>query len=230
MKKIITAFLLLCVCCTLISLGYWQTQRLQWKNNVIKQLNAEYSKNPSEHMYQFDDLNHNNQILYGSVRGNFVYNKEVLVGPKPLNGDIGYLVITPLKLETKGYILINRGWIDQNNIRKIEKTHHSGLVSVSGVFRKPDWNSFTPNNSPENNIWTKLNIQEIADNKKITPVVSTMLYAETIPKSSDLLVKQSLRWLPRNKHKQYAIFWFVMAGVFICLTATYWKYGRQIQK
>lgn len=226
MKKITTVFSLLTAVILLLSLGYWQIQRLSWKNNIIAKLNTEYSKDPAQSFYQFKDFQ-KGQLLYGSVRGYFIYDKEVLIGPKPLNSDIGYLIVTPLKLPSKEYLLVNRGWINQSNKNQIHKTHRKGSITLNGVFRQPDWNKFTPNNSPENDIWTKLDIQEIAEVKQINPIAPLMLYAEAADKDFDLLTMQKTKWVPRNKHAQYALFWFTMAGSLLLISGLYWRKRRK---
>lgn len=226
MKHSITIIILLISFSILLSLGYWQTKRLSWKNDIIAQLKTEYAKDPDQHSYSLKDLEEG-KILYGSARGRFIYNKEILVGPKPLDGEIGYLVITPLKLTSKGYILVNRGWINQNDKDLTDSTHKQGLITINGIFRTPDWNRFTPNNSPENNIWTKLDIEQIANEKQINPTAPVMLYAETTSKPSDLLKMQTAKWLPRNKHRQYAIFWFTMAGALLLVAGLYWHQKKR---
>ena len=216
-KKIISVFVFLVALSVLISLGSWQIKRLTWKENIIAKLETEYQKDPLENFYTLENLTLESDLplLYGSAKGQFIYDKEILAGPKPHDGSIGFLVITPMKLDSGGYILVNRGWIDQSKTDSLKQTHIQGQITASGIFRKPDWNSFTPDNSPENNIWTKLDIKQISDVKNITPVAPLLLYAESASKKSDVLIMQQERWHPRNKHKQYAIFWFTMAFALI---------------
>ena len=230
-KKIISAFLFLVALSILISLGSWQLKRLEWKENIIFRLETEYQKNPSENFYTLEDLTLESDLplLYGSAKGQFIYDKEILVGPKPYDGSIGFMVITPMKLNSGGYILVNRGWIDQGKTDNLKQTHAQGQVTASGVFRKPDWNSFTPENSPENNIWTKLDIEQISEVQNINPVSPLLLYAENLSKKSDVMIMQQERWQPRNKHKQYALFWFTMAFVLICIFGFYFYQERRKQ-
>lgn len=215
---------------TLISLGLWQLNRLTWKTDIINQLEAIYAKDATSSFYQFNDLKaaieqEDITILYGSLRGRFDYNKEILAGPKTFNKQISYQVITPLKLNKGGHVLVSRGYITVGNKDKIEQTHRSGNITVSGLIRQPDWTKFTPKNNPENNVWSRLDINEIASAKNIQKVAPVMMYAETISAEVPHLTLQEEKWTPRNKHKQYALFWFTMAGIMIGLFG-YFAYTR----
>jgi len=226
LKQITTITFLLGAIVTLLSLSYWQVQRLNWKVNIIERLEAEYQKDPTLNQFTFNDLKQFNMakqpLLYGSATGKFIYRKEIFVGPKPLEGSIGYQVITPFRFTTGGYILVNRGWVDKVQKEDLKNKRSSKNTTISGIFRKTDWNRFTPDNSPRNNVWTKLDIHEIANVQDINPVAAVMLYTET--KTSNIIIPQSKKWYPRNKHQQYAIFWFVMALALISVFSVfYWK-------
>ncbi len=224
-KNILTFGFLSTIFSILLALGFWQTQRLEWKTNIIKKLDDIYAQEASNNIYQYDDLVIDDQklpILYGSVTGRFIYDKEVLLGPRPFDGAVGYNIITPLKM-SDGTILVNRGFIAVDQKELLETTRNTGRVFVSGLFRTPDWNKFTPNNNPEKNVWSKLDIQEIARYQGIEEISPLMLYAEEVEPTQDILKLQESRWMPRNKHMQYAIFWFGMAFLLPVLVLVFLK-------
>lgn len=216
-KKILAIIIFIGAFNTLIGLGLWQLDRLTWKKNIINQLEAVYAVNALDNVYQHADLiikeGQEIPILYGSVQGRFDYTREILVGPKPYDDRIGYQVITPLTLANNGHILVSRGFISVDQKDQIKNTHKRGSVTVSGLIREPDWTKFTPNNSPENDVWSKLDIEQIADAKGIVNPVPVILYAEKMSSNFPQLTLQQARWMPRNKHHQYALFWFTMAGI-----------------
>lgn len=228
MKKILICIFLLFIFTAMLGLGTWQVQRLTWKNDIIQNLENVYAQDSAQKNFEFNDLiikNEDIPVLYGRVRGLFDYSKEILVGPRPYNGEIGYYVITPLKLN-EGYVFVHRGFLKIEHKERLSETHSKGPVSASGLLRKPDWNKFTPDNSPENNIWTKLDLDNIAGAQNISPYAPLLLYAEDTYPASDILQLQQERWLPRNKHQQYAIFWFGMAFVFAILIGFYVRSSR----
>lgn len=212
LKKIIGAIAFFAIFSTLIYLGVWQLQRLTWKTQIIQSLELEYAKNPLEHNFTFKELtslgNETLPLKNGHVIGKFIHDKEIYLGPKTENSLIGYHIITPLKL-AQGYILINRGWIAESDMEHDSLPQPQGIQIISGLIRKPDWNRFTPQNSPSNNIWMRPDINQIAESMALSPVAPVMLYQQATP------------WYPRNKHQQYALFWLTLAiiwggfGVFL---------------
>lgn len=228
MRRIIAPILFITAFLTLIVLGTWQVQRLAWKNNIIQNLNDSYTNAEENLSFATIQTPNDTGIYYGSVQGRFIYDKEILVGPKPNEGDIGYQVITPLKMRDGNYILVNRGWINGDKKENLQSTRPQGKITVGGLFRKPDWNSFTPDNSPENNIWTKLDITQIATAKNITPIAHLMLYADKTSKPFGELRMQQEKWYPNNKHRQYAIFWYVMAGALVVVFGLFLKTKKKI--
>lgn len=208
----------------LISLGNWQLDRLVLKQKIVGDLEELYASDVTQNIYRFDDLTIKGDLLpflYGTVQGQFDYSKEILAGPKTFNKQISYQVITPLKLDTGGHVLVSRGFITVGNKDKITDTHLSGSVTVSGLIRQPDWTRFTPQNSPENNVWSRLDIDQIAEAKNIEKTAPVILYAEKVSKEFPLITIQQERWMPRNKHAQYAIFWFTMALAMIGIFGFY---------
>ena len=203
-RKITGFILFLIVLTSLLILGFWQIQRLEWKSSIIEKLDEEYANNPQEQLFTFDALNalqHIEQpIKYGSVKGRYLGQHTIYLGPKSQDRVIGYHVITPLKVKN-GVILVNRGFTPQKD-GQIEKLDlPKGLTQVSGLIRKPDWNRFTPENSPKNNIWIRPDIAQIAKAKNLEKIAPVMVY------------EGGKKWYPRNKHMQYAIFWLSLAAI-----------------
>lgn len=212
-KKIVAAFFLIGGTFLMLALGNWQLQRLEWKQNIIKQLKQGYSQAENAPSLSLDDIRYTQEnILYGSLTGQLLFDKELLFGPKPNDGEIGYHVITPLKTAS-GTILVNRGWVKSK--QAVEITYPQKSVSVTGTIRKPDWNKFTPNNNPAANVWTKLDIQQIAAFLELQNISSKMIYLDRPIIENDPVIAIHKKWYPRNKHKQYAIFWFSMAFIFL---------------
>ena len=212
--RIVSFCVILGAIATLLGLSAWQVQRLQWKAQIIEKLDEEYQKKPQDYVYNFnalDKLKHEETpIRYGQIKGTFLHEDTMFFGPKPHNDKAGYHVVTPFKVD-RGIILVNRGWVSEADREKLSNKNPS--IALNGIMRKPEWNRFTPNNNVVNDIWTKLDIEDIAQKKNIDPIAPVIFYAET--KTDQRIIPQIVKWYPRNKHKQYAIFWFVMACALI---------------
>ena len=151
----------------------------------------------------------------------------MLFGPKPYDGKIGYHVLTPLKT-LSGTILVNRGWVDEKDKDKLPIINKKEPLTATGVIRKPDWNKFTPNNNPESNIWTKLDIKQIGSAKNLEGLSHKILYLDkAIEEESSSIHLVHEKWYPRNKHRQYAIFWFSMAVIFLGFFVLYTRSAKR---
>lgn len=200
----------------LCSLGTWQIKRLAWKTELLVQINTAYEAEPArlsrEQLYQKNS--DSVFIAHGTVRGRYVYSKEIMIQPRTHNGQTGYHVITPFALEDGGGILVNRGWVPRD--WKNTQSDKQKKTDVTGILRRPERaNLFVPENNPDTNQWYRLDVDEIIRYLELDHMSPYILYAET--SAFVLPIPHDSKWLPRNNHLQYAIFWFSMAGVLVLI-------------
>ncbi|MEM6781387.1 MAG: SURF1 family protein [Pseudomonadota bacterium] len=198
----------------LISLGTWQVQRLNWKNDIIAKLDSAYAGQDDQVL----DLNaaENSDFAYGRLSGKFLPNKAIALGPKTHDGKVGYHVLAPMNIDGARDVIVNLGWANQPfETLPLFEIPKNMTVEVSGLTRKPEWNSFTSANSPERELWFRADIAEIAEAKNLNNTYPFILYAEHISENAQNVLMESQRWYPRNKHFQYALFWYAMAGALI---------------
>ncbi|PZO86668.1 MAG: hypothetical protein DI626_05880 [Micavibrio aeruginosavorus] len=217
----------------LISLGTWQVQRLEWKNDIIQRLNEGYDRAASAPPIEQSQLDawaaEEAPIGSGSIVGQLQRDKAILLGPKTEDGRIGYHLIVPVTLQDKHILLANIGWVSdlwKDNFEDRLSVLPQESILLSGAIHKPDWSSFASNNSPENDLWFRPDIAEIAKAKELENPYPYMMYvSHTEPELQDVK-PHAERWLPRNKHMQYALFWYAMA---LCLAGVYgvYIYGRR---
>lgn len=216
----------------LIALGTWQVQRLHWKESMIAALESDYAElaNGSAMVLSPETLaaisKEDRPMAIGKVRGRFKREDALLLGPKPEDGRIGYHLLVPLTLNDGGTIIVNAGWVDaiwKDDLQNHLVTLPRGAVTVTGVARKPDWNSFTSKNSPANDMWFRAQIDEIAKAKDLTNIYPFIIFANAVqPPLRDVKPLEE-HWLPRNKHMQYALFWYAMALTLVAVYGFYWK-------
>ncbi len=226
MKKIISGLVFFAGLFTLCGLSYWQVQRAEWKDDIIRKLNHEYAKNayaykltPEDFMAADPD---NFKVRRGVVQGRFLKG-NTLLWPSLLNGNYGYQMMDPLVLESGHIAMVNRGWIprksDEDKPKLIYPPPINRDVMVVGLARQIETNYFTLDNDARANRWRKFNPQEIAEAIGMERVLPSVLFAELIPNTryKALGTLTSDQNYPRNKHSQYALFWFIMAGLWIVI-------------
>lgn len=223
MKRIAACILFMAGLGTLMALGVWQHQRLQWKTGIIQTLNAQYATLPTRSAtLSHARITHGAAYLVGKIAGPLLRDKAIMVGPKSRNRQIGYEVIVPLDMGD-GIILVNLGWSAQKDISALDLPRH---LVAGGLARRPDYSAFIADNSPANNLWFHIDVDQIAAAKNIDNVVPPVFYAQDtiIPG----IIPHDAHWLPRNKHKQYMLFWFGMAGIWIAVFGLAYRRHQRI--
>ena len=88
-----------------ITLGSWQIVRLNWKNNLILEIENSLKNPPVE-------LTESNQENYLKIKtsGSIDFDKQIYIYNLNDKGTPGFEVINPILINNENY-LINRGWI-----------------------------------------------------------------------------------------------------------------------
>lgn len=157
---------------TAFVLGCWQVQRLGWKTELIARFEDRLTFPPLELPLRIDpDAVESFEYRKVYATGVLRHDQEMLVGPRMLDGEDGYTVVTPLeRTDAKGgkhKVLCCRGWIKKDAVkqwyRKQSGALPEGEVTVEGLLRvPPKGNMFTPKNEPENGKWFFPNVDEMA--------------------------------------------------------------------
>ncbi len=207
-----------------LGLGVWQVQRLFWKEDLIAERQSRVAMPALDGLpTTFDPAEQ--QFRRVRIRGSFVHAKELLRPARSLKeGAIGYQVFTPFKLDSGGYIFVNRGWIPQQ--RELPDARRegqvAGTVTVAGLLRTPpSAGYFTPDNNPAKNRWFRVDIAQMAKATGLGPFKP--YYVDAGPKANPggYPVGGQTRLTVRNEHLQYAITWFALSFVGIVIYILY---------
>ncbi|KAF2877103.1 SURF-family protein Shy1 [Massariosphaeria phaeospora] len=211
---------------TAFCLGCWQVKRLGWKTELVARFEDRLTFPPLELPLRIDpDAIKDFDYRRVWARGVFRHDQEMLIGPRMLDGEEGYNVVTPLeRTDEKGNvhkILCMRGWINKNVERQWFRKKSGGMpegeVLVEGLLRQPPKkNMFTPNNKPEEGKWFFPDLQEMAEHTGSQAV----WVEETM--TPDLLVsyEREPKGIPigrpaavhlRNSHTQYIVTWYALS-------------------
>lgn len=207
-----TAITLVAVVTTL-GLGVWQVQRLFWKqalieNRQIKSQAAALTALPKA----FDPAVHG--FRRATVTGTFLHGKELHLGGRSQNGNLGFHVITPLRLGDGSHLLVNRGWVPTSlktpPLRAAGQL--KGTVTVTGYLRgsqQQGW--FTRDNKPGINMWYFVDLRAMAAATGLKNVRPYYLEAVKASIPGGYPLGGQTRLELRNDHLQYAITWFSIA-------------------
>lgn len=217
---LIATILTIIGCAFLVFMGAWQLDRLGWKEKLIEQTTLKAGS--IQHVLTTLDVVSDNEFKAGVLRGKFVYPREVLIEAKVYDGEPGYHVITPFIVGDGGIVFVNRGWAPLSYkpgnppLWDLNPGQSRQIFGMVKAINEP--NMFVPENRPERDEWYWPDLSAIGQLKSIENFAPAMfVMRERNCTSKDI---QSLLPTPcgseirlSNNHLQYAIFWFVMAGV-----------------
>ena len=185
----------------LLSLGFWQIYRLNWKLDLIDQIENSLKNNPVE----LSNIGKKNYLRI-KTSGEIDFDKQIYLYNLNDAGKPGFEVINPIKIGDENYLL-NRGWIpfEKKGLPEINLVDQNQIVGTLMLQTKPS--SFKPENDIEKNYWFTLNREDILKftGRNFSDYVIYLNGEYKIPKPRVITAKIS------NNHKKYAITWFSMA-------------------
>ena len=186
---------------TLLSLGFWQIYRLNWKLELIEQIENSLKNDPVE----LSNVEKKNYLRI-KTSGDIDFDKQIYLYNLNDAGKPGFEVINPIKIGDENY-LINRGWIpfEKKDLPEINLVDQNQIVGTLMLQTKPS--TFKPENDIEKNYWFTLNREDISKftGRNFSEYVIYLNGDYKIPKPRVITAKIS------NNHKKYAITWFSMA-------------------
>ena len=185
----------------LISLGSWQLYRLDWKLNLISEINNSLKNDPVE-------LTKSNKKNYLRITtsGTVDFDKQIYLYNLNDSGKPGFEVINPILIGNENY-LINRGWIPFDKKDKAEINLINTNRIIGTLKKQSKANSFKPKNDIEKNYWFTLDRDDIFSytGKKFSKYIIYINGDYKTPEPKVITANIS------NNHKKYAITWFSMA-------------------
>ncbi|MDA7462971.1 SURF1 family protein [Candidatus Pelagibacter ubique] len=184
-----------------LALGSWQIIRLNWKLELINQIESSLKDIP----VNLSNSKHKNYLRI-KTRGSIDFEKQIYLYNLNEKGKPGFEVINPLKVGNNNYLL-NRGWIPFNK-KEDETINVIDENYINGVLRKQiKPNMFKPENDLSENYWFTLDRDDIFKftGKNFSPYVIYLSGNNEFPKPKSITANIS------NNHKKYALTWFSLA-------------------
>ncbi len=198
------------------SLGIWQVKRLQWKLDLIEQVDARVhapavpAPGPDAWSATADET-----YLKVSLTGSFLPDETLVQATTDLGP--GFWVLSPLKT-TQGFtVLVNRGFVSpamrDPALRPAEGAFAPGnTVVVTGLLRQsePD-GGFLRQNDPVSGRWYSRDVQAIARSVGLSgPVAPYFVDAAATPVGVWPVGGLTVIAF-KNTHLVYALTWFALA-------------------
>ncbi len=94
----------------LLALGFWQVERLFWKQDLIAQRQAAMAAAPVAAPRSWEEAR-GMELRHVTDEGAFLNDKEIFIGATSEAGRQGYHVLTPLPEPGGRVVFVNRGFI-----------------------------------------------------------------------------------------------------------------------
>jgi surfeit locus 1 family protein len=213
----------------LVALGTWQVERLHWKEGLLATIDQRIHSTPrplSEIERLFAEK-HDVEYWPVTLNGKFLHagERHFLA---TWNGDAGFYIYTPLRLDDGRYVFVNRGFVpyDRKDPATRRKGEVEGEVTVTGLARNPlaEKPSFiVPDNEPAKNMFYWKDLPVMAATAGLpagAQVLPFFVDANDTPNPGGLPVGGvTLISLPNN-HFQYALTWYGLALVLLVVVGT----------
>ncbi|MCT2539339.1 SURF1 family protein [Sedimentimonas flavescens] len=209
-------------CAILLSLGFWQLRRLEWKETKLAQIEAQIagasqelpaSGTPSE------PLKYQPVQMAGGTTG-----QEILVLSGQKGVGAGYEVIAAFETGEGRRVLLDRGFIREEG--RDAARPPTALIVTGNLHWPTETDSYTPAPDAKTGIWFARDVPAMAAALGTEPimVVASALEGDTQGVEPRAI---TISGIP-NDHLNYAITWISLALVWAGMTAfLMWRIRRQ---
>ena len=205
----------------LLRLGFWQLDRLVWKQETITRIEKNMAKPavPLEKLLSHETSDFKvYEYRRFSVTAPFDDRQNYNMPGKVYQGVQGFYVLTPVMLEDGSRVIVHRGFVPDGKAVPFSR----GVQEFTAILRVPGGQGpFVPDNDPAQNQWTWFDLPAMGSTVPFYLQVEADATAGGTP-AFPRPVGAPVRLM--NNHFQYAITWFLLAFVVV---AGYGVYVRQ---
>jgi cytochrome oxidase assembly protein ShyY1 len=203
------------LCCML---GMWQFDRRAQARAAIDVVEANYDDAPlpvTEVLESLDSYQPSQQWTPVLLEGRYLHDEELLARNRPLNGQPGFEILTPLRLEDGSVFIVDRGWVpvgSRQDTPDAVPQAPSGPVTVVARLKAGE-PTLEGRSAPKgtNQIAT-VQLEDIADRLELPTYTGAYgLVASERPAASDAPVATIKPEPDEGPHLSYALQWFVFA-------------------
>jgi surfeit locus 1 family protein len=230
MRKVSLFIVYIAALITLITLGFWQLQRLAWKENLITQVQLRKNQAPVTLPLSLEQGVH--EFMKVRLTGLYLSDLEsryYTVMPSFVNniGGQGYYSIVPFKLEDGRVLLVNRGFVPLDKWGNIKIPLDK--ITLEGVVRFSEKRSTF--SAVDDGIKRIFYTRDSAAIYKALNITGLHVFVDRTDKGELALpqVREASYSLPNN-HLDYALTWFGLALTMLVISGIYWFKRRHHAK
>ena len=213
----------------LIGLGAWQLQRLAWKEGLLAQISERTSAAPQSFSNVLAQPGKDPEYRHVSVAGRFHHDKEQYLWAPDAKYGPGYHAYTPLEYQAGSVVWVNRGFVPEAQKAAASRSEGqpAGEVTVTGLIRVPpaEQAMFAPDNAPERNFYYWASLDEMHRAAFEGGAMAKAPYfvdADAMPANAGGWPKGgATRVSLSNRHLEYAMTWFGLAGALLAVYAAF---------
>ncbi|OIN86898.1 MAG: hypothetical protein AUJ12_04625 [Alphaproteobacteria bacterium CG1_02_46_17] len=200
----------------LCALGSWQVDRLSWKNDLQSRLDAQMELSDLPSLGERDFLD-SSTIKRGQASLTLYPAKALYLNGYVEDGRNTYPVIMPADIDGEDvHVVVVVGVTSSKEISLLQDMNPFH-VEMNGMLRGVERSAFRPQNAAQKNDWWQIDPDEMAEYWGFERIMPAVFYAENVAPELSGLTPYHIELHLKNDHLQYALFWFVMAGVFALL-------------
>jgi len=207
-------------CAILLWLGFWQLQRLEWKEDILADIDARIAADPvplSLNVSRALD-NYRGVVVVGTPTG-----EELHVLASGTAAGTGFRVISKFKMQSGPEIMVDLGLLAPEI--KTAKPHIAMTELTGNLIWPDDKNSSTPDPDLGANIWFARDVVDMSQHLSTLPI---MIVARSSSAQDPRLTPLPLNTVNiKNDHLNYAITWFLLAAVWAVMSIFLIRRTRQ---
>lgn len=202
----------------LMSLGFWQLQRMNWKAGILAEIDVRLSEAPVELPAALDQID--DKYLQVEVSGQ-IEGAELHVLTFG-EGTPGFRVIAPMVLDDGRRILVDRGFLPET---EKDAVRIGGDVTAVGALVWPqETDKYVPDPNYEKNIWFARDVPLMA----ATLDTEQVMLAISRSTNNEGIIPQRVSINISNRHLEYVMTWFSLAVIWIGMTGyALWRIKRK---
>jgi len=195
----------------LVALGMWQVQRLDWKADLLADIETRILADPVAVPETPDP--ETDRYLPVTATG-LITDAEIHLLISTREAGPAFRIVSRFETEDGRRLLLDRGYVDD---QAKDAPRPPVTATVTGNLHWPDEiDGFTPDNDTANNIWFARDLEAMSAALGTEPVLVVLRSSSEIDVAVTPLPVDTAG-IP-NDHLEYAVTWFGLAAVWVAMT------------